>query len=218
MHWSATALSGVATSTTAEFQFTRRVLFLLVTLALTVGPTLYIATAGDTRSLLPLILGIVQLFISIVSTLLFDILSSGGMFSNRVTGKSHKYLASQTFTANSRVPPFTMIPRTRMQVYRKLLLPHAQFLRPHRRDGHHGRSGCNDKFFGIALCSHQSSFTLAIMYLMDIVLFFREIFMWYIIWNMVFSIAGGFKLGLDAMEGYLHEVAEADLCEAVGYW
>jgi 1,3-beta-glucan synthase len=57
-------------ATIAEFQFipttrdytshlTRRVLFLLVTLALMAGPTFYIAIAGATDSQLPLILGII---------------------------------------------------------------------------------------------------------------------------------------------------------------
>jgi 1,3-beta-glucan synthase len=34
------------------------------------------------------------------------------------------------------------------------------------------------------------------MYAMDLVLFFLNTFLWYIIWNMVFSIARSFMLGL----------------------
>src|ERR1700722_18017761 len=119
MTWSATALGGaVATlimilATLAEFSYipttwnntshlTRRLIFLLITLALTCGPTFYIAIAernGGGGSL-SLILGIVQFFISIAATLLFAIMPSGRMFGDRMASKSRKYLASQTFTAS----------------------------------------------------------------------------------------------------------------------
>ncbi|KAH7904567.1 hypothetical protein BJ138DRAFT_898067, partial [Hygrophoropsis aurantiaca] len=56
--------------------------------------------------------------------------------------------------------------------------------------------GCNDKYFGPNLCMNQAAFTLAIMYIMDLVLFFLDTFLWYIIWNTVFSIARSFMLGL----------------------
>ena len=57
-------------------------------------------------------------------------------------------------------------------------------------------NGCNDKYFGNALCRNQAAFTLAIMYIMDLVLFFLDTFLWWIIWNTVFSIARSFGLGL----------------------
>jgi 1,3-beta-glucan synthase len=56
--------------------------------------------------------------------------------------------------------------------------------------------GCNDKFFGSTLCSNQVLFTLAIMYVMDLVLFFLDTYLWYIIWVVVFSIGRAFSLGL----------------------
>jgi hypothetical protein len=49
---------------------------------------------------LALILGTARFFISIGVTLLFRIMSSSRMFGDRVTSKSCKYLASQTFTAS----------------------------------------------------------------------------------------------------------------------
>ena len=119
MTWSATALGGaVATlimiiATLFEFSYipttwinsshlARRLLFLCVTLALTCGPTFYIAIVEShgTGGSLSLILGIVQFFISAIATLLFSIVPSGRMFGDRVRGKSRKYLASQTFTAS----------------------------------------------------------------------------------------------------------------------
>ena len=55
---------------------------------------------------------------------------------------------------------------------------------------------CRDKLLGDILCRNQAAFTLAIMYVMDLVLFFLDTFLWYVIWNTVFSIARSFKLGL----------------------
>ncbi|KAF5349446.1 hypothetical protein D9758_014615 [Tetrapyrgos nigripes] len=58
---------------------TRRLVFLLITLGLTCGPTFYIATAvvNGSDGQLALILGIVQFFISVSATLLFAIMPSG---------------------------------------------------------------------------------------------------------------------------------------------
>jgi 1,3-beta-glucan synthase len=112
MTWSATALGGAVSTiimicaTLGEFSYipttwnntshlTHRLLFLFITLALTCGPTFYIAIAeknGNGDSSLSLILGIVQFFISVVATLLFAVMPSGRMFGDRV---SRKYLASQ---------------------------------------------------------------------------------------------------------------------------
>jgi hypothetical protein len=55
---------------------------------------------------------------------------------------------------------------------------------------------CNDAWFGDALCQHQAAFTLAIMYVMDLLLFFLDTFLWYVVWNAVYSILRSFALGL----------------------
>jgi 1,3-beta-glucan synthase len=223
MTWSATALGGaVATlimiaATLAEFSYipttwnntshlTRRLIFLLITLALTCGPTFYIAIAehAGTGGSLSLILGVVQFFISVVATLLFAILPSGRMFGDRVAGKSRKYLANQTFTASyptlekknrlaSFVLWFLVFGCKFTESYFFLTL---SFRDPIRVMVGMKIQGCNDKFFGNALCTNQAVFTLTIMYIMDLVLFFLDTFLWYIIWNTVFSIGRSFFLGL----------------------
>ncbi|EMD36733.1 glycosyltransferase family 48 protein [Gelatoporia subvermispora B] len=223
LSWSATALGGaVATTimicaTLAEFSYipttwnntshlTRRLLFLFITLALTAGPTVYIAIA-ETNSpggSLALILGIVQFFISAVATLLFAVLPSGRMFGDRVAGKSRKYLASQTFTAS--YP--SLKPTARLASLCLWLLIFAckftesyffltlSFRNPIRAMVGMKIENCNDKLFGNALCRNQAAFTLTIMYLMELVLFFLDTFLWWIIWNTVFSIGRSFALGL----------------------
>jgi 1,3-beta-glucan synthase len=223
MTWSATALGGaVATlimifATLAEFSYipttwnntshlTRRLLFLLVTLGLTCGPTFYIAIAvrNGNSGQLALILGIVQFFISVVASVLFAIMPSARMFGDRVAGKSRKYLANQTFTASypslgrkARIASIILwllvfgCKFTESYFYLSLA-----FRNPVRVMVGMKIQGCNDRFFGTALCTNHAAFTLTIMYIMDLVLFFLDTFLWYIIWNTVFSIGRSFSLGL----------------------
>ncbi|KAF9011974.1 1,3-beta-glucan synthase [Cyathus striatus] len=223
MTWSAVALGGaVATvimilATLAEFSYipttwnntshlTRRLLFLFVTLGLTSGPTFYIAIAvhNGTDGSLALILGIVQFFISVIATVLFAVMPSGRMFGDRVAGKSRKYLASQTFTAS--YPALSK--KSRLGSIVLWLLVFAckfvesyffftlSFSDPIRVMVGMKIQGCRDRFFGNALCTNQAAFTLTIMYIMDLVLFFLDTFLWYIIWNTVLSIGRSFTLGL----------------------
>ena len=223
MTWSATALGGAVSTvimilaTLAEFSYipttwnntshlTRRLLFLLVTLALTAGPAFYIGIFDNpsTTSSVPLILGIVQFFIAVVATLLFAVLPSGRMFGDRVAGKSRKYLASQTFTAS--YPDLDRNARFASCLLWVLIFgckftESYFFLTMSFRDPIQVMVGmkvlnCNDKLFGSGLCSNQPAFALTFMYIMDLVLFFLDTFLWYIIWNTVFSIARSFTLGL----------------------
>ncbi|KAK0469300.1 1,3-beta-glucan synthase [Desarmillaria tabescens] len=223
LQWSATALGGaVATvimilATLTEFSYipttwnntshlTRRLLFLFVTLGLTCGPTFYVAIAENNGSggQLSLILGIVQFFISVVATLLFAIMPSGRMFGDRVAGKSRKYLASQTFTAS--YPTLDTAPRIAslllwLLIFSCKFVESYFFLTLSFRDPIRVMvgmkiQGCNDRLWGDALCTNQAAFTLTIMYVMDLALFFLDTFLWYIIWNTVFSIGRSFSLGL----------------------
>ncbi|KAG8936339.1 1,3-beta-D-glucan synthase [Tulasnella sp. 419] len=223
MQWSATGLGGaVATlimigATLAEFAFipttwnntshlTRRLIFLLVTLGLTAAPTVYIALYENPRekSNLPLILGIVQFFISVIATILFGLMPSGRMFGDRVAGKARKYLASQTFTAS--YPALDRKARTASVMLWVLIfgckfVESYFFLTLSFRDPISVMvgmmiQGCEDRFFGSALCSKQAAFALTIMYVMDLILFFLDTFLWYVIWNTVFSIGRSFALGL----------------------
>jgi 1,3-beta-glucan synthase len=108
----AVAIITMTLATLAEFSYipmtwnntshhARRLLFLLATLSLTAGPTVYIAIVENQSGgggSLPHILSIARFFISVMATLLSGIMPSGQRFGNRVASKSRKYLASQTFS------------------------------------------------------------------------------------------------------------------------
>jgi len=97
-----TEFSYIPTTWNNTSHLARRLVFLLITLGFTAGPTFYIAIAeSQTRNqTVSLILGIVEFFISVIATLNFAVVPSGRMFGDRVTGKSRNHLASQTFTAS----------------------------------------------------------------------------------------------------------------------
>lgn len=223
MTWSATALGGAVATfimilvTIAEFSYiptswnntshlSRRLIFLLGTFALTAGPTIYIymAEKQNRHGSLPLILGMVQFFIAIIATLLFAIIPSARMFGDRVAGKSRKYLASQTFTA-SYAGLHTEARLGSIAIW--LLVFGCKFTesyffltysfgRPIAAMVGMKIEACDDRIFGDKLCRNQAAFTLTIMFIMDLVLFFLDTFLWYVFWNTVFSIGRSLALSI----------------------
>ena len=221
--WSAVGLGGAISTlimifaTVAEFSYipttwhnashlSTRLIFLLVILALTGGPTVYIVMVNDlpSKGNIPLIIAICQFFLSVVVTLAFGMIPSGRMFGDRVAGKSRKFLASQTFTAS--YPTLPSSARS-ASIALWLLIFGCKFVEsyfflatsfrfPVQVMAHSKIQNCQDKYFGAALCSNQILFTLAIMYVMDLILFFLDTYLWYIIWIVVFSIGRSFALGL----------------------
>jgi hypothetical protein len=222
MTWSATALGGaVATlimilATLAEFAYipttwnnashlTTRLLFLLIVLAVTGGPTVYIVLVdGKTSSNIPTIVSIVQFGLALAAFIAFAIIPSGRMFGDRVAGKSRKYMASQTFTAS--YPELTRSARSASiglwvlifgcKFTESYFFLTTSFSAPVAVMARNLVLTCVDPVFGTALCSHQVEFTLAIMYVMDLIMFFLDTYLWYIIWSVIFSVSRSFHMGL----------------------
>ncbi|KII88524.1 glycosyltransferase family 48 protein [Plicaturopsis crispa FD-325 SS-3] len=223
MTWSATALGGAVSTiimifaTIFEFAYipttwnnashlTTRLLFLLVILALTAGPTVYIALVDGRpgAQTVPLIIAIVQFFISVVATICFGFIPSGRIFGDRVAGKSRKYMASQTFTASyptlirsarsASVAMWTLI--FGCKFVESYFFLTSSFSSPVAVMARTKVQGCSDKYFGNVLCVNQVPFTLTIMYVMDLILFFLDTYLWYVIWIVVFSLGRSFSLGL----------------------
>lgn len=152
-------------------------------------PMFYVAI-GDTpgsSSNVPLIIGIAQFFISVIATLLFNIMLSGRIFGDRVAGKDRNYLESQTFTASQ--PTFSCSSWFGSILLWCLVFGH-KLTEPYFFPTLNFRDqicvmvctkiqGCEDKFFGSALCRNQAAFTLTIIFIVD--LFFLDTFLWYIL-------------------------------------
>lgn len=181
----------------------RRLIFLAIILAITGGPSIYIAFFNQSSNV-SLIISIVQFAIAICAVVMFSVVPSGRMFGDRVAGKNRKYLANQTFTAS--YPSLTRSSRVAsislwVLVFGLKYVESYFFLTLSFRDPIKVMTGmkvqnCNDKVFGNALCRNQAAFALALMFVMDLCLFFLDTFLWYVIWNTVFSIGRSFALGM----------------------
>lgn len=218
--WTVVALGGGVASlimiaaTLAEFSYVpttwnntshlmRRLVFLLVVFALTAGPSVYILFFSQ-ESKIARIIGIVQFGISVAAVVIFATVPSGRLFGDRVAGKSRKYLASQTFTAS--YPKLSTRARLASiglwvlvfgcKLTESYFFLTLSFENPIRVMVGMKVQNCSDKIFGTALCMNQPAFALAIMFCMDLCLFFLDTFLWYVIWNTVFSIARSFAIGL----------------------
>ncbi|KAI9804145.1 MAG: hypothetical protein M1825_001547 [Sarcosagium campestre] len=222
-HWSAVALGGGVASlimifaTLAEWAYvprrwtgaqhlTKRLLFLLGIFALNVGPSVYIfGIKGGQDTKIGYILGIVQFFIALASFFFFSIMPLGGLFGNYMTKNSRQYVASQTFTAsyprlagNDMWMSFGLW----VLVFAAKLAESYFFLTLSLRDPIRILSTMNirncvgDAILGKTLCTLQPKILLGLMFFTDLILFFLDTYLWYIIWNTVFSVARSFYLGV----------------------
>jgi 1,3-beta-glucan synthase len=183
---------------------TKRLLFLLGVFALNLGPSVYIFFISQTGKI-AIILGVVQFLIALTSFLFFSIMPLGGLFGSYLTRNSRQYVASQTFTAS--------YPRLHgndmwmsyglwVLVFGAKFSESYFFLTLSLRDPIRIlsimkiRNCLGDAIFGDVLCKHQPQILLGLMFFTDLILFFLDTFLWYIIWNMIFSVARSFYLGV----------------------
>ena len=192
---------------------TKRLLFLLVIFVLNVGPGVYIfMPAKDLRALSDrqegrpaLIVGVVHFFIAVITFLFFSIMPLGGLFGSYMTKNSRRYVASQTFTAS-----FPRLSGNDMAMSYGLWVAvlgakfgeswvflALAFRDPIRYLAIMDVSSClGDKYLGgKALCRLQPYFLLGLMAFTDLLFFFLDTFLWYVLFNTIFSIARSFYLG-----------------------
>lgn len=224
--WSAVGLGGTVASlimivaTCAEWAFvprqwagaqhlTKRLLFLLLVFVVNVAPAVYVFIIdGNNGNPLARILGIIQFFIAVITYFFFSIMPLGGLFGSYLTKDSRQYVASQTFTAS--------YPRLRgndmwmsygmwILIFGAKLIESYFFLTLSFRDPIRVLSvmkidNCiGESIFGGSakmLCTRQPQVLLGLMYFTDLVLFFLDTYLWYIIWNTIFSVARSFYLGV----------------------
>jgi 1,3-beta-glucan synthase len=183
---------------------TKRFLFLLAVFAINLAPSVYVF--GVTRDgKIANILSVVQLIIAIITFLFFAVMPIGGLFGSYLTRNSRQYVASQTFTAS--------YPRLKgndmwmsyglwVLVFAAKLSESYFFLTLSLKDPIRILSTMNienclgDKIVGTYLCKYQAKILLGLMYFTDLILFFLDTYLWYIILNMLFSVARSFYLGV----------------------
>lgn len=219
--WSAVALGGTIASlimifaTLAEWAYvprrwtgaqhlTKRLFFLLAVFAVNIGPAVYIFGISQTGKIAE-ILGVVQFLVALVTFLFFSVMPIGGLFGSYLTRNSRQYVASQTFTAsyprlhgNDMWMSFGLW----VLVFAAKMTESYFFLTLSLRDPIRILSTMKintclgDAIIGDVLCKYQPKILLGLMFFTDLILFFLDTYLWYIILNMLFSVARSFYLGV----------------------
>ncbi|KAF2702635.1 glycosyltransferase family 48 protein [Pleomassaria siparia CBS 279.74] len=183
---------------------TKRLLFLIVVFAINVGPSVYIFLISRTGQI-AIILGVVQFIIALITYVFFSVMPLGGLFGSYLTRNSRQYVASQTFTAS--------YPRLKgndmwmsyglwVMVFAAKLAESYFFLAlsfkdPIRILSHMKKPDClGDAILQKYLCPYQPRILLGLMFFTDLILFFLDTYLWYIILNMLFSVSRSFYLGV----------------------
>jgi 1,3-beta-glucan synthase len=191
---------------------TKRLLFLIFIFVLNVGPGVYIfmpagsdqALADRQNSTPALIVGIAHFFIAVITFLFFSIMPLGGLFGSYLTKNSRRYVASQTFTAsyprlsgNDMAMSYglwvTVFAAKFGESWGFLILP---FRDPIRYLSLMDVSTClGDTILKKYLCVYQPKILLGLMAFTDLIFFFLDTYLWYVLLNTIFSIARSFYLG-----------------------
>ncbi|KAI1946733.1 1,3-beta-D-glucan synthase [Ophidiomyces ophidiicola] len=183
---------------------TKRLLFLLVVFALNLGPSVYVFFINQDNKI-ALILGIVQFVIALFTFIYFSVVPIGGLFGSYLINNSRRYVASQTFTAS--------YPRLRgndmwtsyglwLCVFAAKFAESYFFLTLSVKDPirilstMRIRRCAGDMYLGNVLCKYQPQILLGLILFTDLVLFFLDTYLWYIILNTLFSVARSFYLGI----------------------
>jgi 1,3-beta-glucan synthase len=180
----------------------RRIMFLVILMIINAGPTYYCVFMDRTSSISRLV-SIIQLLVSVATTLFLSIVPSSRLFM-RASRHTREELANEHFTAN--FPPLKKIDRIMsiclwVCVFSCKLLESYFFLALSFKDPLKVIStmkitNCNDALIGPMICEQMPRITIFIMFMMDLVLYFLDTYLWYIIWNTVFSVSRSFYLGI----------------------
>ncbi|EEB08432.1 1,3-beta-glucan synthase subunit Bgs2 [Schizosaccharomyces japonicus yFS275] len=186
---------------------TKRFICLTIILLLNLAPAVFIfgfSTEEQKRTPLRLTISILHFLFSLFIFVWFSTVPLGSLFTPKVKKNSRRFLANRYFTAN-----YAPLQTNDMFVSWGLWLlvfgaKFAEsyfFLSLSFRDPILVLSTmkpyyCNDYITGSSLCMYQPKFILAIMYVTDLVLFFLDTYLWYILVNTIFSVSRSFFLGI----------------------
>jgi 1,3-beta-glucan synthase len=184
---------------------TQRLLFLVFVFTVNIVPSVYIFGLDERKGKVPHILGAVQFVVALITIIFFSVMPLGGLFGSYQNSNSRKYIASRTFTAS--------YPRLKgndmwmsyglwILVFAAKLTESYFFLTlsikdPIRVLSHMKKPDClGDAIMGDMICKYQPRILLGLMYFVDLVLFFLDTYLWYIIVNTLFSVSRSFYLGI----------------------
>ncbi|KAL3420513.1 1,3-beta-glucan synthase component [Phlyctema vagabunda] len=183
---------------------TSRLFFLLGVLAINAAPAVYVFGFADQRTKLAHAIAVVQFVIALFTFAFFAIMPLGALFGSYMNGNKAKYMASKVFTADFyqlKGNDLWMSIGLWFIVFTPKLAESYLYLTLSFRDSIRTlsimeiRSCQGDQWIGNTLCKIQPQFLLGLMFFTDLVFFFLDTYLWYIIVNTVFSMARSFYLG-----------------------
>ncbi|KAH7349385.1 1,3-beta-glucan synthase component [Plectosphaerella cucumerina] len=187
---------------------TKRLLFLILVFVINLAPAVYILVLANMLNIeneqIAFILGVVQLIVAILTFIFFAVMPLGGLFGSYLTNKnSRRYVASQTFTASwPRLSgnPLAMSYGLWATIFGIKLGVSYYYLALSFRDPIRYLSimdiRCEgDKLFGDILCKYQPGILLGLMFFTDVIFFFLDTYLWYVLLCTLFSIARSFYIG-----------------------
>ncbi|KAI7895546.1 1,3-beta-glucan synthase component-domain-containing protein [Mucor mucedo] len=162
----------------------------------------------DQKSMLALILSSCQLGVGAIVSIVIAILPSASLFHRR---KSSRHLSCKTFTSN--FPE--MVDDDRFLsillwicVFSCKFLETYFFLALSFRDALSVTTlmqlnNCSaDPLLGRWLCSVMPILTTVLMFSVELVLFFLDTYLWFVIWNTIFSVSQSIRLGISVMTSW----------------
>ncbi|CEP22283.1 GSC1 [Cyberlindnera jadinii] len=194
----------------ARLLFPRFLCLVLITV-INVSPSVFIFGYFDleTHSNFAYMLSIVQLVIAIITAIYFAWRPLGSLFTSKTfSGQNRSHVASQTFTAafsklQGRSYWFSIFLWS--SIFLAKYIESYFFLTLSLKDPIRVLSimemtRCvGDVYIGTFLCRHQAHITLGLVYLTDLILFFLDTYLWYIVCNCIFSMMLSFALGISIL-------------------
>ncbi|ODV58493.1 1,3-beta-glucan synthase [Ascoidea rubescens DSM 1968] len=186
---------------------TSRMLFLLFLFAINTSPSIYILGFIPINQPNKAALGISisQFLISIFTVIYLSIVPLGSLLGSYMNKSDRKYLPTKTFTSSvhklqgkAALSSYGLW----IAVFLAKLLESYFFMTLSLRDpirelSNMRMSKCvGDAILGKTLCTYQPFMVIGLMFLTDLVLFFLDTYLWFIIWNTLFSVCRSFYIGV----------------------
>ncbi|KAH7327828.1 glycosyltransferase family 48 protein [Stachybotrys elegans] len=183
---------------------TTRLLFLLLVLVLNVAPGVKVFMFPTREGPVDRIIGIVHFVIALLTFIFFSIMPLGGLFGSYLTKDSRRYVASQTFTAswpqlklNDMAMSFGLwVIVFGLKLGESYIYLTLSFRDPIRYLWMMNVDSCiGDTLLQRYLCPHQPRIVLLLMTFTDLMFFFLDTYLFYVLINTAFSIARSFYIG-----------------------
>ncbi|TID14865.1 hypothetical protein CANINC_004536 [Pichia inconspicua] len=187
----------------------KRLIFLILITIINFGPSIFVLgfIPLNAVSKAGFIVSIIQFCISILTTVWMAFQPPFSSFSFSFKGK-HIYDPIKVFTGS--FPALGKTSRV-ISIIMWLLVFGAKFIEsyffltlslrdPIRNLNLLDHSRCyGDTYIKDVFCKHQNKVVLVLMYLTDVILFFLDTYLWYIIWNCIISLSLSFSSGISML-------------------